>query len=459
MESKQEKIKQGNFKQGKISRLILAQAVPLTLAQLVQVLYNIVDRVYLGHLPGTAEGVALTGVGVTFPVIALIAAFINLFATGGAPLCSMARGGGDADRARRIEATVMHLQFVTGILCMAAIYLTQRPLLYLLGASDVTYPYAAGYLNVYLLGTVFVTLGTGMSGFINLQGYARKSMTYMMIGAGINLVLDPVFLFVLHMGVAGAAWASVISQGISCVLVLHFLFGKEAILQIGLKDVVHADYRLLPEIVTLGLAGFIMSATNCAVQAVCNATLSIHGGDLYVGIMTIINSVREMISLPINGITAGSQPVISYNYGAKDVDRVKQGIRFMSAVGIGYTSFMWLMIMLFPHGFLRIFSSDQTMIANGQVPLMIYFGGFIFMSLQFVGQSSFVALGKAKQSIFFSLFRKVIIVVPLTFLLPHVAGLGVYGVFLAEPISNLLGGCASFFTMYFFTYRKLGQTD
>ncbi|MBR1853299.1 MAG: MATE family efflux transporter [Lachnospiraceae bacterium] len=458
MEPKEENIKQGNFKQGKISRLILSQAVPLTLAQLVQVLYNIVDRVYLGHLPGTEEGVALTGVGLTFPIIALIAAFINLFATGGAPLCSMARGSGNVERAKHIEATVMHLQFVTGVLCMAAIYLAQRPLLYLLGASDVTYPYAATYLQVYLVGTVFVTLGTGMSGFINLQGYAKKSMTYMMIGAGINLVLDPIFLFVLHMGVAGAAWASVFSQGISCVLVLRFLFGKNAILRICMRDVLYADYKLLPEIVTLGLAGFIMSATNCAVQAVCNATLSIHGGDLYVGIMTIINSVREMISLPINGITAGSQPVISYNYGARDNERVKQGIRFMSMVGISYTSFMWLMIMLFPHGFLRIFSSDQTMVASGQVPLMIYFGGFIFMSLQFVGQSSFVALGKAKQSIFFSLFRKVIIVVPLTLLLPHVAGLGVYGVFWAEPISNLLGGCASFFTMYFFTYRKLGQT-
>ena len=198
-----------------------------------------------------------------------------------------------------------------------------------------------------------------------------------------------------------------------------------------------------------------MSATNCIVQAVCNATLSIHGGDLYVGIMTIINSVREMISLPINGITAGSQPVISYNFGAGDNSRVKQAIRFMAAVGIGYNAFMWILILLFPHFFLSIFSSDEGMIAAGRMPLMIYFAGFIFMALQFVGQSSFVALGKAKQSIFFSLFRKVIIVVPLTLILPHVGGLSMLGVFLAEPISNLLGGSASFFTMYFGTSRKL----
>ncbi|MBQ8970561.1 MAG: MATE family efflux transporter, partial [Lachnospiraceae bacterium] len=354
-----------------------------------------------------------------------------------------------------IEATTLTMQLLNGIFCAVLFYLTRRPLLYLLGASDVTIGYAVDYLSVYLLGTVFVTMGTGMNGFINLQGYADKAMFYMMTGAVINLILDPVFIFLLHMGVVGAAAASVISQGISFLMVLRFLFGSQAVIKIKAKDLLKPEWRLLPEIVTLGLAGFIMSATNCIVQAVCNATLSIHGGDLYVGIMTIINSVREMISLPINGITAGSQPVISYNFGAGDNSRVKQAIRFMAAVGIGYTAFMWILILLFPHFFLSIFSSDEGMIAAGRMPLMIYFAGFIFMALQFVGQSSFVALGKAKQSIFFSLFRKVIIVVPLTLILPHVGGLSMLGVFLAEPISNLLGGSASFFTMYFGTSRKL----
>ncbi|MBR2274628.1 MAG: MATE family efflux transporter [Lachnospiraceae bacterium] len=447
--------KKGNFKEGKISPLILSQAVPLTLAQLVQVLYNIVDRIYLGRMPGVKEGIALTGVGLTFPIISLIAAFTNLFATGGAPLCAIARGKRDEGRALAIEATTLTMQLLNGIFCAVLFYLTRRPLLYLLGASDVTIGYAVDYLSVYLLGTVFVTMGTGMNGFINLQGYADKAMFYMMTGAVINLILDPVFIFLLHMGVVGAAAASVISQGISFLLVLRFLFGRQAAIKIKAKDLLKPEWRLLPEIVTLGLAGFIMSATNCIVQAVCNATLSIHGGDLYVGIMTIINSVREMISLPINGITAGSQPVISYNFGAGDNRRVKQAIRFMAAVGIGYTAFMWILILLFPHFFLSIFSSDEGMIAAGRMPLMIYFAGFIFMALQFVGQSSFVALGKAKQSIFFSLFRKVIIVVPLTLILPHVGGLSMLGVFLAEPISNLLGGSASFFTMYFGTYRKL----
>ncbi|MCR4653424.1 MAG: MATE family efflux transporter [Eubacterium sp.] len=447
----------GDFAHGKISRLILEQAIPLTLAQLVQVIYNIVDRVYLGHMPGVNEGVAFTGVGITFPVISLIAAFTNLFATGGAPLCAIARGRGDEKRALSIEATTMVMQFLTGLICGVAIFALQKPILYLLGASDITYPYASTYLSIYLIGTVFVTMGTGMNGFINLQGYASIAMTYMMVGAGINILLDPLFIFVLHTGVAGAAIASVLSQFVSCLFVLRFLLGDRAVIRLRITDLLKPDFRLLTEIIPLGLAGFIMSATNCLVQAVCNATLSIHGGDLYVGIMTIINSVREMISLPINGITAGAQPVISFNYGAKKNDRVKKGIRFMSLVGIIYTGFMWTLIMLFPHAFLTMFSTEKKMITTGQLPIMIYFAGFIFMALQFAGQSSFVALGKARQSIFFSIFRKVIIVVPLTLILPKFFGLGVLGVFLAEPISNFIGGSASFLTMYFGTYRKMRE--
>ncbi|MCR5789914.1 MAG: MATE family efflux transporter [Lachnospiraceae bacterium] len=453
--AKKTKTEKGNFKEGKVSSLILSQAVPLTLAQLIQVVYNIVDRIYLGHMPGAEGGAALTGVGLSFPVISLIAAFTNLFATGGAPLCAIARGKRDEKRALDIEVTTLVSQLINGISCGVIFYLFKRPLLYLLGASDVTYAYASDYLSVYLLGTVFITMGTGMNGFINLQGYADRAMVYMITGAAINLILDPLFIFRFHMEVAGAAAASVISQGIAFVLVLRFLFGKNAVIKIRFRDLKHPKWRLLPEIMTLGLAGFIMSATNCAVQAVCNATLSLHGGDLYVGIMTIINSVREMISLPINGLTAGSQPVISFNFGAGDNMRVKQGIRFMAAVSIGYTALMWLLIILFPTFFLTMFTSEETIISTGKLPLMIYFSGFIFMALQFVGQSSFVALGKAKQSIFFSIFRKVIIVVPLTLLLPHIGGLSVLGVFLAEPISNFLGGLASFLTMYIGTYRKL----
>ena len=451
-------MQRGDFKTEKISKLIMAQAIPLTIAQLVQVLYNIIDRIYLGHMSGEMESLPLTGVGLTFPIISLIAAFTNLFATGGAPLCSMARGAGNTDRARKLEITTLFMQIMTGITCMIVLYLTKRPLLYLLGASSDTYKYANDYLTIYLLGTLFVTTGTGMIGFINLQGYPRKGMTYMMTGAIINMILDPVFIFVLNMGVKGAALASVISQLIAAILVLRFLFGKEAILQVSVKDLLKPTLSLVKEIVILGFAGFIMSATNCAVQAVCNMTLSNYGrelGDIYIGVMTIINSVREMIGLPINGITSGAQPVISYNYGANERTRVKQGIRFMAAVGVSYTAFMWLMIMIFPHGFLTIFSSDAKVIEMGRMPIIIYFMAFIFMSLQFVGQSTFVALGKSKQSIFFSLLRKVFIVIPLTLILPMFPQIGVMGVFLAEPISNFIGGIASCGTMYFTVYRKL----
>lgn len=451
-------MQRGDFKTEKISKLIMAQAIPLTIAQLVQVLYNIIDRIYLGHMSGEMESLPLTGVGLTFPIISLIAAFTNLFATGGAPLCSMARGAGNTDRAKKLEITTLFMQIMTGIICMIVLYLTKRPLLYLLGASSDTYKYANDYLTIYLLGTLFVTTGTGMIGFINLQGYPRKGMTYMMTGAIINMILDPVFIFVLNMGVKGAALASVISQLIAAILVLRFLFGKEAILQVSARDLLKPTLSLVKEIVILGFAGFIMSATNCAVQAVCNMTLSNYGrelGDIYIGVMTIINSVREMIGLPINGITSGAQPVISYNYGANERTRVKQGIRFMAAVGVSYTAFMWLLIMIFPHGFLTIFSSDAKVIEMGRMPIIIYFMAFIFMSLQFVGQSTFVALGKSKQSIFFSLLRKVFIVIPLTLILPMFPQIGVMGVFLAEPISNFIGGIASCGTMYFTVYRKL----
>ena len=453
-------MQRGDFKTEKISKLILGQAIPLTIAQFVQVIYNIIDRIYLGHMPGEAESLALTGVGLTFPIISLIAAFTNLFATGGAPLCSMARGAGKEDRAKKLEITTLFMQLITGIVCIVVLSLTKKPLLYLLGASANTYNYASDYLSVYLMGTIFVTTGTGMIGFINLQGFPRKGMTYMMAGAIINMILDPIFIFGLNMGVKGAALASVLSQLVSCILVFRFLLGKEAIIQINFTDIFKPALGLVKEIVVLGFAGFIMSATNCAVQAVCNMTLSNYGrelGDLYIAVMTIINSVREMIGLPINGITAGAQPVISYNYGARLYNRVKQGIRFMALVGVSYTVFMWIMIMLFPHGFLTIFSSDESVIETGRLPLTIYFMAFIFMALQFVGQATFVALGKYKQSIFFSLLRKVFIVIPLTLLLPLIPQIGVMGVFLAEPISNFIGGLASCGTMYFTVYRKLGS--
>lgn len=447
-------VKKGDFGEGKVWKLILSQALPLTLAQFVQVLYNIVDRAYIGHLPGDSAGTALTGLGITFPVITLIAAFTNLFATGGAPLCSIARGKGDQERAERLLGTTLTMQIITGIVLAVILFFTKKPILYLFGASDSTYYYAGQYLDIYLLGTVFLMVGTGMNGFISLQGFPKMGMMTTVIGAVLNLVLDPVFIFGLDMGVKGAAIATVISQAVSALWVLRFLLGDKVSLKLGFKTM-KPEFKMLGEIVGLGMAGFIMAATNCAVQAVCNATLSIYGGDIYVGVMTILNSVREMIGLPVNGITSGSQPVLGYNYGAGKPHRVLKGIRFTSAVGVGYTSLMWLLVILFPRFFLRIFTSDDLLVQHGQEALIIYFMGFFMMSLQFAGQSVFVALGMSKHAVFFSLLRKAVIVIPLTLFLPHVAGLGVNGVFWAEPVSNFIGGLACFVTMYFAVYRKL----
>ncbi len=442
-----------NFGEGRVGSLILAQAVPLTLAQMVQVVYNVVDRIYIGHIPG--EKLALTGIGLTFPLISLAAAFINLFSTGGTPLCSIARGRGDDENARDIEANTFTMQICTGVILAVSFFFLMKPLLYLFGASDATYPYAREYFSVYLLGSVFLTVGTGMNGFINLQGFPRIGMITTVTGAVLNLLLDPVFIFWLNMGVKGAAVATVISQFVSACWVVSFLFGKRAVIRLRPGNLFHVDWKLLKSIVTLGLSGFIMSATNSVTQAACNATLSIHGGDIYIGVMTVINSVREMISLPINGITTGAQPVLSYNYGAQKNHRVKQGIRFSALTGFAYTFIMWALIMAFPTVFLRMFSSDEGLAEVGRLPLIVYFMGFVFMSLQFAGQSSFVALGKSGRAIFFSLFRKIMIVVPLTLLLPKIPALGVMGVFLAEPVSNLIGGTASFVTMYLTVYRKL----
>lgn len=441
-----------DFSQGKVWRNIVAQAIPLIMAQMVQILYNIVDRVYIGHLPGE-NNIALTGVGLTFPVITLILAFSSLVGMGGSTLFAIARGAKEEDKAEKIMGNAVSLLVLFAAVLMVIGYAFRRPILYLFGASDVSYPYADAYLTIYLLGTVFSMLTAGLNGFINGQGFPKVGMLTTVIGAVLNLVLDPVFIFGFDMGVRGAALATVISQFVSAVWVLRFLTGKKAILHIKKKNLI-LRLPLIKDIIMLGTPGFIMQGTNCLVQIVCNATLQTWGGDLYVGIMTILNSVREILSLPVGGIANGAQPVLGYNYGAKLFGRVKAGIRFSSMAGFIYTTLAWIFVMLCPKFLISVFSGDSSVLAPGVEALHIYFFGFCFMAFQFAGQSVFQALGKAKRAIFFSLFRKVFIVVPLTLLLPGM-GFGVSGVFLAEPISNAIGGLACFITMWFTLYRKL----
>lgn len=443
-----------DFSQGKVWKNIIFQAIPLTLAQLVQLLYNVVDRVYIGHLPG-AENMALTGIGLTFPVITLIAAFTNLFGSGGTPLFSISRGKGEEEEAEKIMGNVFSLILRASLFLFLFCYLLRRPILFLFGASEGSYVYADEYLKIYLFGTAFSMVAAGMNGFINAQGYPKIGMLTTVIGAILNLLLDPLFIFVFHMGVSGVALATVLSQSVSAIWVFRFLTGRKAVLKIK-KENLKLDGRLVKDIMALGTSGFIVQATNALVQIVCNITLQSYGGDLYVGIMTVLNSVRELLSLPVSGITNGCQPILGYNYGAGKMERVKEGIRFTALIGVGYTLLAWMFVMKFPHFLFSVFTDDIMMIETGNAALQMYFFGFCFMAFQFSGQCTFQSLGYAKRAIFFSLFRKVIIVVPLTLLLP-VLGFGVDGVFLAEPVSNLIGGLACFLTMWFTVYKKLGK--
>lgn len=443
-----------DFSKGKVWSNIMAQAVPLILAQLVQLLYNVVDRIYIGHLPG-ADSLALTGIGLVFPLTTLVAAFTNLFGMGGAPLFSIERGAGNDERAEKILGNTFTMLFASSFVIFALCYIFRKPVLYLFGASDASYVYADEYLRIYLFGTTFTMLSTGLNGFINAQGFPKTGMMTTLIGALLNLILDPLFIFVSGMGVAGAALATIISQAVSAVWVMHFLLSRKGKAAYHIKlSCMKPEWKLVGDITTLGMAGFIMQATNCMVQVVCNATLKVFGGDLYVGIMTVINSVREIMSLPVSGLTSGSQPVLGYNYGAGKYDRVKSGIRFTAAIGIAYTALAWIIVLIIPKQLMGIFTEDAQTIAYGAEALKTYFFGFVFMAFMFTGQSTFTALGYSKHAIFFSLLRKAIIVVPLVIILPRI-GFGVMGVFLSEPISNVIGGLASFITMYVTVYRKL----
>ncbi len=434
-----------NFGKGSVAGNIMSMAVPMTVAQILNLLYNLVDRIYIGHIPG-ADSLALTGVGLTFPIVSMITAFAGLFGMGGAPLCSIERGKGDQERAEAIMQNAFWMLAGTGVLIMIAGYAAERPLLYALGGSDATYVYASEYLKIYLAGTLAVMIGLGLNPFINAQGFGKTGMVTVALGALINLVLDPLFIFVLHMGVKGAALATVMAQCCSAVWVLFFLTGEKPLLRLKLRFG-RPDWKIVGQITALGTSNFIMNFTNSVVQVVCNRQLQFYGGDLYVGIMTVLNSVREVLTMVVIGMSNGAQPVISFNYGAGKKDRVRQGIRFMTAASIIYTCAAWAVTLAFPKFFIRMFNSEPELLAAGVPAMHIYFFGFCFMALQFSGQTTFQALGQAKYAITFSLFRKIVIVVPLTLLLPLLPGIGLHGVFLAEPISNLIGGCACFFTM------------
>lgn len=444
-------INKNNFAQGNIARHITNLAGSMIVAQLINVLYNVIDRVYIGRIPEIST-LAMGGLGLCLPLISIIIAFANLFGMGGSPLCSIARGQGKNDEAEEIMGNSFSLLVIFGILLTIIVFVLKEDLLWLFGASKDTIVYANDYMTIYLFGTIFVLISLGMNSFINSQGFAKIGMCTVLIGAILNIVLDPIFIFVFELGVKGAAIATVISQFISALWTIYFLTGNKTILKLKKKNmklkIIHVK-----RIVSLGMAGFMMAITNSTVTIVCNATLQKYGGDLYIAIMTIINSIREVASLPGQGISNACQPVLGYNYGAGRNDRVIQGIKFVTFSALSMMLILWFAITFFPELFIKIFSHNPEIVKDGVNALRLYFFGFFMMAFQMVGQAVAVGLGKSRQAIFFSVFRKVIIVVPLTLILPIY--IGINGVFIAEAISNFIGGGACYITMWLTIVKKL----
>ena len=457
--------RKNDFSKGSIPRNILSLAIPLTVAQLTVVLYNVVDRAFIGHIDTIGRD-AFTGIGLVLPVTYIITAFANLCGTGGAPLCSIARGRGDDKKAERIMGVSFTFLLLLGLGCMAVFYLFHEPILYLVGGSPETVVHAKNYLLIYLAGTIPVMIGLGMNPFINSQGFGKTGMMTTLLGAVINLILDPILIFGFHMGVQGAALATVIAQICSAWWALAFLTGKRAILRLT-RASMGLDGDILRRVCSLGLTGFTFSVTNSVVHALGSAQLQFYGsqmggtatGDLYVAAMTAITSIREIVLQPAHGLTQGAQPVIGYNYGAGQYSRVRGCIKFVTVSVFLYCLPVWLLLLAIPGVFIRIFNDDPALLEVGVKTMRIYYAAYVMMGFQMIGQNTFVAMGRAKHAVFFSLLRKVILVVPLMLLLPRLWNLGVYGIFAAEPISDAVGGLAAYTTMMCTVWREMKQPD
>ena len=452
-------MKQIDFEHGTVTGNILGTAMPLLVAQILNLLYNIVDRIYIARIPQTGTA-ALGAVGLCFPLIVIITAFANFLISGGAPLFSIYRGKKKEHDAVCIMNTSFSMLCICAILLMVIGLLLAKPILILFGASDDALLYALPYLRLYLIGTLPSMIAVGMNPFINAQGYSVIGMFSVAIGALANLLLDPLFIFVFGFGVQGAAIATVISQCFSAIFVLFFLTRKTELNVRFLRfDEFSKSLTFAKNIVSLGTAGFIMQLTNSLVTICCNNVLSVTGGDIYISVMTIVSSIRQLVETPISAINEGTSPILSYNYGARRPARIRKSIQVMSIMILGYTALMWGLIILTPGMLIRVFSSDTALIQDSIPALHQYFAAFIFMDLQYIGQTVFKSLNKKKQAIFFSLLRKVFIVVPLTYLMPYTLHMGTKGVFLAEPISNVIGGSLCFLTMLYIVLPELKRMD
>ncbi|OUQ40506.1 MATE family efflux transporter [Faecalibacterium sp. An121] len=437
--------------------LIFSLALPTALAQLVNMLYNIVDRIYVGHIPGTGS-LALAGLGVTYPIIVLITAFSNLIGMGGAPRASVAMGRGDYKTAEKILGNCITLLVVLSVLLSVVFTIFGEPILMAFGASENTLPYAMSYLRIYLLGTLFVQFTLGMTPFITNQGFAKTSMATTCIGAISNIILDPVFIFGFNMGVQGAAIATILSQAISAVWVLAFFTGKRSVLRIR-KANLAPDGKTLALVLSLGVSPFLMTATECVIQLAFNTGAATYGGDSAVAIMSILFSVAQIANLPVQGFCQGAQPVVGFNFGAQKLARVRQAFKIMLAVSMGVTTVVVGAVEIAPQLFLGLFSSDAELIALGTAPLRIYMLGYFFMGAQLACQQTFLGLGEAKISMFIALLRKVILLLPLSLVIPRVFGaLGLsqlLGLYLAEPISDIVSASTCTILFFVIEWKKL----
>ena len=432
-----------------VGRLLLKLALPTVAAQLINMLYNIVDRIYIGHIPKVGS-LALTGVGVCMPLIMIVSAFAALVSTGGAPRASICMGKGDKDSAENILGNCFSMQILVSLILTVILLLGNRTFLMAFGASENTIEYAVSYMNIYAVGTIFVQLTLGMNAFITAQGFAKTGMLSVLIGAVSNILLDPIFIFGFHMGVRGAALAKIISQTFSCIWVLSFLFGKKTTLRIRKKYMRLQSSVFLPTL-ALGLATFIMQSSESVISVCFNSSLLKYGGDIAVGAMTILTSVMQFAMLPLQGLGQGAQPIISYNYGAKNVSRVKSAFKLLLKVDLAYAAILWLIVLIFPRAFASLFTTDAALLDYTGSALRIYFAVLVIFGIQMACQMTFTSLGKAAASITVAVMRKFVLLIPLIYIMPHILSSNqTMAVYMAEPIADTL---AVTFTAILFSFQ------
>ena len=451
---RQKEKKEANLGEGRIGGLLFKLALPAILAQVINLLYNLVDRMYIGHIAEVGS-VALTGLGVTMPFIMCVSAFAALVSMGGAPRASIMMGRDNKEEAERILGNCTSMLVLVAVIVTMVSQIWGQDILLLFGASESTLPYAWAYMQIYSLGTIFVQLALGLNAFINAQGFARTGMLTVVIGAVCNIILDPIFIFGLHMGVRGAALATILSQGVSSVWIVRFLLGKETTLRIR-KGNLKIRPKTVGPCIALGVAPFIMQFTESVLNICFNTSLLKYGGDVAVGAMTILSSVMQMSMLPIQGLTQGAQPIIGFNYGAKKMDRVKKTFRLLFVSCVAFTAVIWLICMILPQAFILIFTDQAELIAFTKWAIRIYMAVSVIFGVQISCQQTFIALGNAKTSVFLALLRKVILLIPLIYILPAFMEDKLMAVFLAEPVADVIAVTTTSI-LFYRTYRTLDR--